>query len=183
MGGGGEAPPVKGEDVIILIGASILLVTLILHAWVTPTKLHTTNGDDGEEKLDQFIVSHDMSPGDIFEVEVLSGSVMIEIKNDFENYVVADNSNSDKWEFEAEIEGQYFFKITDINDGNQPDHGSEFVSSISRGLILDLILYPVGLTILGFGIVKRYYPSSEDGDLSENVESSNEKVIEALLED
>lgn len=185
MGGGGEAPPVKGEDVIILIGASILLVTLILHAWVTPTKLLSTENEDGEEQIDYYVVSHDMSAGDIFEIEVVSGSVMIEMKfgND-ETYMTEDNSNSDKWDFTADKSGEYFFNISDVYDGNTTEFSSEFVTSISRGIILDLIMYPIGLVILGFGMAKKYYPSGDEDNLSQqDLEGSKEEAIEAVLED
>ena len=43
MGAGGEAPPVRSEDVMILIGASILLVMLVIQTWTVPTSI-----DDGE---------------------------------------------------------------------------------------------------------------------------------------
>ena len=36
MGAGGAAPPVKSEDVMILIGSTILLTLLVLQAWSTP---------------------------------------------------------------------------------------------------------------------------------------------------
>ena len=183
MGGGGEAPPVKGEDVIILIGASILLVTLILHAWVTPTKLHSTENDDGDEQIDYYVVSHDMSAGDVFEIEVVSGSVNIEMKfgNDGD-YMEQENSNSDKWDFTADESGEYFFNISDVFDGNSSDFSSEFIASISRGLVLDLIMYPIGLVVLGFGMAKKYYPSNAE-ESQNSVEDSKEEAIEAVLED
>ena len=37
MGAGGDAPPVKSENVMILIGSSILLIMLIIQAWSIPT--------------------------------------------------------------------------------------------------------------------------------------------------
>ena len=36
MGAGGAAPPVKSEDVMILIGSTILLTMLVIQAWSTP---------------------------------------------------------------------------------------------------------------------------------------------------
>ena len=183
MGGGGEAPPVKGEDVIILIGASILLVTLILHAWVTPTKLHSTENNDGEVKFDYYVISHDMSAGDVFEIEVVSGSVMIEMKfgNDGD-YMVEENSNSDKWDFTADESGEYFFNISDVFDGNSSEFSSEFTTSISRGLVLDWIMYPIGIIVLGFGMAKKYYPSDDESNQND-LDDSKEEAIEALLED
>ena len=193
MGGGGEAPPVKGEDVIILIGASILLVTLILHAWVTPTKLHSTENSDGEIKYDYYVISHDMSAGDIFEIEVISGSVMIEMKfgNDGD-YMVEEVSNSDKWDFTADESGEYFFNISDVFDdvpqepnvlGEDPSkYSSEFTTSISRGLVLDWIMYPIGIIVLGFGMAKKYYPSDDESNQND-LDDSKEEAIEALLED
>ena len=39
MGAGGAAPPVKSEDVMILIGSTILLTMLVIQAWSTPTTI------------------------------------------------------------------------------------------------------------------------------------------------
>ena len=70
MGAGGAAPPVKSEDVMILIGSTILLTMLVIQAWSTPVSL---NCDDDE--CDFFEVKYDLSEGDEFTLEVQEGEV------------------------------------------------------------------------------------------------------------
>ena len=72
MGAGGEAPPVKSEDVMILIGSSILLITIILQAWSVPTTVN-----EGEDN--QYELKYDLSEGNEFSVEVLEGNVQITV--------------------------------------------------------------------------------------------------------
>ena len=67
MGAGGEAPPVKSEDVMILIGSSILLITIILQAWSVPTTVN-----EGEDN--QYELKYDLSEGNEFSIEVLEKS-------------------------------------------------------------------------------------------------------------
>ena len=39
MGAGGAAPPVRNEDVMILVGATILLTIFVVQAWSIPTNI------------------------------------------------------------------------------------------------------------------------------------------------
>ena len=73
-------------------------------------------------------------------------------------------SNVDsEWEYTAKEPGVHTFKFYSIDD-------SEINYSVSRGLIYDFALYPVGAAILLFGIIKKISLREED-------------PIEAVLED
>ena len=68
MGAGGEAPPVRGEDVMILIGSSIILLMFIIQTWVVPTVIN-------EDSDSQFEVKYDLAKDDLFSLEVIEGEV------------------------------------------------------------------------------------------------------------
>ena len=155
MGAGGEAPPVKGEDVMILLGASIILVMLIIQTWVVPTNI-----EEGAER--EFIVKYDLSEGNIFSLDVNEGVVKPHVYSPSGEWEAFDNVEDD-WEYTAEESGVHTFKILAIED-------SEVEYSLSRGIIFDYILYPIGALILGFGILKK-------------IAAQEDEPIEALLED
>jgi len=163
MGGGGEAPPVKGEDVMILVGSSILLITFIMHAWVSPSLL-----EEGSE----FVVNHDMGDGDEFTLTIESGevSVFVKVPGDDSYTEQSIGEDSEEWIYSAENDGLHSFKIV-ADDGDV-----EFIQSISRGIILDFMLYPLGAAILGFGIWKKKMMPEEEEPEVEVV------AIDAVLE-
>ena len=158
MGAGGAAPPVKSEDVMILIGSTILLTMLVIQAWSTPV---TINCD--EDTCDFFEVKYDLSEGDVFTLEVQEGDVKPTVilpdgKSDFEDF------KDTKWEYTAASSGVHTFNFSVVDD-------SVIDYSISRGVLIDYGLYPVGIIILAFGILKRISKDSED------------EPMEGLLED
>jgi len=158
MGAGGAAPPVKSEDVMILIGSSILLTLLVVQAWSTPVSIMC---DDLE--CETFEVKYDLSEGDSFKLEVLEGEIRPTVILPDETSDFGNNQN-EYWEYTAEVDGVHTFQIAGVEE-------SSIDYSISRGIIIDYALYPVGVLILAFGILKR---------ITKDVE---EEAVEALLED
>ena len=158
------APPVKGEDVMILIGSSILLLTFIIHAWVSPVLLT----EDSE-----FVVTHDMGVGDEFTLEVESGDVLVFVKAPGKDSYVEESVDgvTEEWKYSAETDGLHAFKIV-ANGGD-----ATFIQSISRGIFFDFMLYPLGAAILGFGMWKKKMTPVEDEPEVEVV------AIDAVLED
>jgi hypothetical protein len=154
MGAGGAAPPVKGEDVMILIGASIILIMLIIQSWVVPTTIM--------EESD-FVVKYDLSEGDTFYLVVNEGEVRPTVVLPSGEFEVITNVNSN-WEYTAEESGVYSFMLLGIESESVIEY------SVSRGIIFDFALYPIGAAILAFGIWKK-------------IAASKEEPIEALLED
>lgn len=158
MGAGGAAPPVKSEDVMILIGSTILLTLLVIQAWSTPIAVDC----DGEE-CETFEIKYDLSEGDTFSLNVIEGEVRPTVilpdgSSDF------DDNQKGNWEYEAKSDGVHTFQILGLEDSN-------IDYSVSRGIIFDYGLYPVGALVLAFGILKR---------ITKDVE---EEALEALLED
>ena len=155
MGAGGEAPPVKGENVMILIGSSILLLMFIIQTWVVPTVID-------EDSNSQFEVKYDLSEDDSFTLEVIEGEVTPTVTSPSGDVETFSNEDS-KWEYIAEESGVHTFKFYSVED-------SVIEYSVSRGLIYDFALYPLGAAILAFGIVKK-------------ISLQEEEPIEAVLED
>ena len=158
MGAGGAAPPVKSEDVMILIGSTILLTLLVLQAWSTPIAVDC----DGEE-CETFEIKYDLSEGDTFSLNVIEGEIRPTIilpdgSSEF------DDNQKGNWEYEAKSDGVHTFQILGLED-------SSIDYSVSRGILFDYGLYPVGALVLAFGIFKR---------ITKDVE---EEALEALLED
>ena len=156
MGAGGEAPPVKSEDVLILVGASILLVMLIIQTWTIPTQI--AEGDGNE-----FTVKYDLSEGDTFSIKVLEGEVRPTVVLPSGEKQYSQNNVDDNWEFKVKDDGVHSFQILGLED-------SEIEYDLSRGIFFDFIMYPIGIAFLSFGIWKR---RSE----------KNYEPLEALLED
>ena len=104
MGAGGAAPPVKGEDVMILIGASIILIMLIIQSWVVPTTIM--------EESD-FVVKYDLSEGDTFYLVVNEGEVRPTVVLPSGEFEVITNVNSN-WEYTAAESGVYSFMLLGI---------------------------------------------------------------------
>jgi len=158
MGAGGAAPPVKSEDVMILIGSTILLTMLVIQAWSTPVTINC----DGEE-CDTFEVKYDLSKGDVLTLEVQEGEVKpVVILPDGKSEFV--DSKDTKWEYTAKSSGVHTFQFSGVEE-------SVIDYSVSRGIIIDYGLYPVGVLILAFGILKRMYKEDES------------EPMEGLLED
>ena len=155
MGAGGEAPPVRGEDVMILIGSSIILLMFIIQTWSVPTVIN-------EDSESQFEVKYDLSKDDLFSLEVIEGEVTPTVTSPSGDIDTFSNVDSE-WEYTAKEPGVHTFKFYSIDD-------SEIKYSVSRGLIYDFALYPVGAAILLFGIIKKISLRIED-------------PIEAVLED
>ena len=155
MGAGGEAPPVRGEDVMILIGSSIILLMFIIQTWSVPTLIN-------EDSDSQFEVKYDLSKDDLFSLEVIEGEVTPTVTSPSGDIDTFSNVDSE-WEYTAKEPGVHTFKFYSIDD-------SEIKYSVSRGLIYDFALYPVGAAILLFGIIKKISLREED-------------PIEAVLED
>jgi len=149
---------VKSEDVMILIGSTILLTMLVIQAWSTPVSLNCN-----EEGCDYFEVKYDLSEGDVFTLEVKEGEVRPTVILPDESSDFIDNKDAE-WEYKAETSGVHTFNFS-VEEDSVIDY------SVSRGIIIDYGLYPIGALILAFGILKRISKETED------------EPMEGLLED
>mgnify|MGYP001494632075 CR=1 FL=1 len=143
MGAGGAAPPVRGHDVMILVGSSILLMTFVLHTWVDPVQL---------EESENWSQVFEMNSDDEFSIEVITGSLDIEVVSP-DGSTVNEWSINNQYSYVAAEDGIYEFTIISTED-------SKFNYNLSRDFPLSILLYPLGLIILGFGLWKRISENS-----------------------
>ena len=133
MGGGGEAPPVKGEDVMILIGSSILLLMFIMQAWISPTVL---------EAGESYLVTKSLSEGDEINVEVIEGDILITVEGPSGELHLVDDV------YKVETDGDHTISITATTD-------AEFIVDLPSSYMANLLPYALGLALLSFGIWKK----------------------------
>jgi hypothetical protein len=133
MGGGGAAPPVKGEDVMILIGSSILLLMFIMQAWVSPTAL--AEGDSHQEMKS-------LSKGDEIKIELIEGDILIVVEGPSGELHAADEV------YKVETDGEHTVSIVAVTD-------AEFIVDLPSSYMANLLPYVLGLALLSFGIWKK----------------------------
>jgi hypothetical protein len=136
--GAGEAPPVKGEDVMILVGASIILITFIIQFWVSPVIL-----DAGQS----FTVEQDLSEGAEISIEVKKGKVDVDLQTPSGDTIQHFDQSSDLL-LETTESGIYVVTITAVED-------SSIFVEMGSDIIASLVLFILGAGILGFGLWKR----------------------------
>lgn len=133
MGGGGEAPPVKGEDVMILIGSSILLLMFIMQAWVSPTALDA--GDSHQ-------VMKSLSKGDEISIESTEGEISIVVEGPNGELHASDEV------YKVETDGDHTISIVAVTD-------AKFIVDLPSSYVANLLPYVLGLALLSFGIWKK----------------------------
>ena len=137
MGSGGEAPPVKSNDVLILIGASILLAVFITHAWAKPMMI-------SDEKVSK---EYDLFSSDEVTISWSGNVSSIEISLDGVEQKTPDFVEK-SMTFKAPESGSYKFEI-------EGEEGVELLISTSRAFMIDWLLYPLGAIMLAFGLWKK----------------------------
>ena len=158
MGAGGSADAMKFSDVLILVGVGVLCAGFIIHGWVEKTSI------DYEENP-EYSKSLTLLDGDkvIIEVECINDNDDMTASNDCIGDVVIDNGLEEiekqsyqlmkgeqlKYTFDSKDSGSYQATIT-IDNGE-----AEAEIDIKRVLMLDFIIYPIGIAILLFGLQKR----------------------------
>jgi len=133
MGGGGEAPPVKGEDVMILIGSSILLLMFIMQAWVSPTALDA--GDSHQ-------VVKPLSKGDEISIELIEGDILIVVEGPSGELHASDEI------YKVETDGDHTISIVAVTD-------AKFIVDLPSSYMANILPYVLGLALLSFGIWKK----------------------------
>lgn len=149
MGGGGTAPAMKMSDVFILTGLTLLLGGLFLHAWVTPID---HSGEDPP-----YTNGASMMKGDEFalrvtvEAETTLRIVVMDDENTIlsaENFVLAAGEEHNE-RITMETSGYYTYEI-DTKGVN-----ATIETDIVRKYMIDMLPFPVGALLLGFGLYQR----------------------------
>lgn len=155
MAAGGNAPALKISDVFIFSGISILLASLVMHAWEPELKID----EDGE------VLSNGVSMMKDDRLEIIvqtmnESTVRISIQDESGFTIQSDIKTIAKggaleFSFEAQESGFYTYKID--TRGNQADVDIE----IQRKWMIDFVPIPIGGVLLAIGLAQRK-ASSED---------------------
>ena len=155
MAGGGTAPSMKMSDVFLLVGMSLLLGGLIMHAWVDPMSL-----DEEEPSLNggASMLTSDTITFDVMAISESTVTIVIEdesgeaVREESWNVAAGDDL---EFEFMAEDGGFYTYNVTFANGEG------EVLVDVDRQTMLDFIAYPIGIAFVGYGLYKRSLETEE----------------------
>jgi len=160
MGAGGSADAMKFSDVLILVGVGVLCAGFIIHGWVETTSI------DYEENP-EYSKSLTLLDGDKvdFNVECISEPLLTTAPFDCSgNVIIYDGQEEPTTQPYQLMGGEKFTYTFDSKDsGSLPvsisiDWGAaEAEIDVKRVLMLDFIIYPIGIAILLFGLQKRRF--------------------------
>ncbi len=150
MGAGGSAEAMKFSDVLILVGIGMLCAGFIIHGWVENTQLDSEGVPNYEKSV--FLLKGDKLMVDIESISDSEGDVKIYFDNeliDEDGFTLAAGQKESMPSLESSEYGEYRVEIN-------VDSGSiELNVDISRTMMLDFLIYPIGAAILIFGLQKR----------------------------
>ena len=150
MGAGGSAEAMKFSDVLILIGIGMLCAGFIIHGWVENTQLDSEGVSEYEKSV--FLLKGDKLMLDIESISDSEGDIAIFFDNeliDEESFTLTAGQKESMPSLESKEYGEYRVEII-------VDSGSiELDVDISRTMMLDFLIYPIGAAILIFGLQKR----------------------------
>jgi len=149
MSGGGAAPAMKMSDVFILLGVTFLVGGLFIHGLVSP---HSLDAD-----AEPYSNGASLLKGDTIELVITAeneSTVAVEIVNEEGDIVLAESfllasGDSNSIDFEADGKGFYSYTV-EFSEGS-----GEFVVDVDRKLLIDFIIYPLGIVCVVFGFYKR----------------------------
>ena len=149
MSGGGAAPAMKMSDVFLLLGVTFLVGGLFVHGLVSPTSLHA----DAEP----YSNGASLLKGDTIEFTVTAENesyIAVEIANEDGEVVLSESfllpsGDSNSIDFEADGKGFYSYTV-EFSEGS-----GEVVVDVDRKLLIDFIIYPLGIVCVVFGFYKR----------------------------
>lgn len=150
MGAGGSAEAMKFSDVLILVGIGMLCAGFIIHGWVENTQLDSEGVSEYEKSV--FLLKGDKLMLDIESISDSEGDIAIFFDNeliDEESFTLTAGQKESMPSLESKEYGEYRVEII-------VDSGSiELDVDISRTMMLDFLIYPIGAAILIFGLQKR----------------------------
>ena len=150
MGAGGSAEAMKFSDVLILVGIGMLCAGFIIHGWVENTQLDSEGISEYEKSV--FLLKGDKLTVDIESVSDSEGDIAIYFDNeliDEESFTLTAGQKESMPGLESKEYGEYRVEIN-VNSGS-----IELNVDISRTMMLDFLIYPIGAAILIFGLQKR----------------------------
>ena len=167
MSGGGTAPAMKMSDVFILVSISIIVGAFIMHSWVEPITLSNNNSH---------AINTSLSEGDKVDMQFSASNattVTISLDGEVIDEIVLAEGEKGKSSFEVENSGKHSFVIS--VSGADDSATTTATISIDRQMMLDKLVYPVGILLLMFGLYKR----KEEMEMEH---SEDDKIVDAEIE-
>ena len=149
MAGGGTAPAMKMSDVFILLGVTFLVGGLFIHGLVSPIPINadTEPYSNGASLLNgdtiEFTITAENDSS--VDVEILNAKGDVVLGESF--FITSENSISVS--FEADEKGFFSYSV-EFTEGS-----GEVVVDVDRKLLIDFIIYPLGIVCVMFGFAKR----------------------------
>ena len=139
----------KMSDVFILLGVTFLVGGLFIHGLVSPRSL--------DADAEPYSNGASLLKGDTIELVITAeneSTVAVEIVNEEGDIVLAESfllasGDSNSIDFEADGKGFYSYTV-EFSEGS-----GEFVVDVDRKLLIDFIIYPLGIVCVVFGFYKR----------------------------
>ena len=150
MGAGGSAEAMKFSDVLILVGIGMLCAGFIIHGWVENTQLDSEEVSTYEKSV--FLLKGDKLTLDLESVSDSEGDIAIYFDDeliDEDGFTLAAGQKESMPALESKEYGEYRVEIN-VDSGT-----IELNVDISRTMMLDFLIYPIGAAILIFGLQKR----------------------------
>jgi len=150
MGAGGSAEAMKFSDVLILVGIGMLCAGFIIHGWVESSQLDADETDKYEKSV--YLLKGDKMILDIQSITDSEGDIAIYFDSDLideERFTLTAGQIESIPTLESKEYGEYKIEITVDSGSVQLD------VDISRAMMLDFLIYPIGAAILIFGLQKR----------------------------
>jgi len=149
MAGGGSAPALKISDVFIFSGISILLASLVMHAWEPQLTI-----DEGGEVMSSGVSMMKDDRLEILVQTINESTVRISVQDDSGSTIQSEiktiaKGASLEFSFEPEEGGFYTYKID--TRGNEADVTVE----IQRKWMIDFVPIPIGGALLAVGLAQR----------------------------
>ncbi len=150
MGAGGSAEAMKFSDVLILAGIGMLCAGFIMHGWVENSQLEADGTSTYEKSV--YLLKGDKLLVDIESITDSNGEIEIYFNSELinnERFTLTSGQKESMPTLESNEYGEYSIVIT-------VDSGSiETDVDISRTMMLDFLIYPIGAAILIYGLQKR----------------------------
>ena len=150
MGAGGSAAAMKFSDVLILVGIGMLCAGFIMHGWVENSRIDANGKSEYEKSV--YLLKGDKLSVDIESISDSNYSIAVYFDSELiedEDYFLSSGQKQSIPTIESSEYGEYSIVIT-------ADDGSiELDVDISRTMMLDFLIYPIGAAILLYGLQKR----------------------------
>jgi len=169
MGAGGEAPPIKARDVLMLVGLTLLVASVVMRAWDDPVAVTPDAPLEGTSMMP--------SGGDVSIAYAVSESVTITVRLEVNGEEVLRQvlpvaaGDEASIEYEMEERGELTWSVTVAQGGAEVD------VDLARGLLAVAVPPVLGALLVAYAVVlsrgDEGYGTASDADV--------DAVVDAVL--